>query len=168
MLAETAPGTRIMVPSKAECQQRRREGARSRIPSHNQTVEPSADLSSGTHWGWIHQRGMEHESALKEHSVALGKAKAFLAKQPLAARFAKRAFMVDADDHIEVSFISLSITGASLPPPTSGAASPWWGDGAENKAGTFSVVCSGGGIAIAMQTDQYPGWPLKAPPNGGK
>ena len=41
--------------------------------------------------------------------------------------------------------------------------SQWWGDGAENKAGTFSVVSSGGGIAITMQTDQYPGWPLKAP-----
>jgi hypothetical protein len=40
---EPAPGTRIMVPSKAEFQQWLREGAKSRIPSLDQTFEPSAD-----------------------------------------------------------------------------------------------------------------------------
>lgn len=109
--AEPAPGTRIQVPSKAEFQQWCREGAKSRIPSLDQTVEPAADLSSSAHWGWIYQRGMEHGPASKEHSVALGKAEAFLAKQPFAAQFAKRAFMVDGADPIEVSFIAPSIPG---------------------------------------------------------
>jgi hypothetical protein len=108
---EPAPGDRMMVPSKAEFEQWFREGAKSRIPSRDQTVEPAADLSSGAHWGWIYQRGMEHGPASKEHSVALGKAEAFLAKQSFAAQFAKRAFMVDGADPIEVSFISLSIPG---------------------------------------------------------
>jgi hypothetical protein len=39
----------------------------------------------------------------------------------------------------------------------------WWNDHAHDKGGLASTVSSGGGIAYAMQTDQYPGWPVKAP-----
>jgi hypothetical protein len=45
--------------------------------------------------------------------------------------------------------------------------SQWWNDGAHDKIKdkglSGSTVSSGGGIAFVMQTDQYPGWPLKAP-----
>jgi len=39
----------------------------------------------------------------------------------------------------------------------------WWNDHAYDKGGSLSTVSSEGGIAFAMQTDQYPGWQLKAP-----
>ena len=41
--------------------------------------------------------------------------------------------------------------------------SQWWGDGAGNKAGSYSTVSSAPGVAFVMQTDRYPGVPLIPP-----
>ena len=100
---QAAPSTRLMVPSKAEFEQWMREGARSRRPS-----ELSQEVSHPADWGPAYVPGIESGPPSLAHSTAAEKAEVFLARQPFAAQFAKRACRIGGADLIEVSFAQLS------------------------------------------------------------
>lgn len=100
---QAAPGTRLMVPSKADFAQWMRDETRFRgLPELSQKLNHPED------WGPAYVPGIENGPPSSEHSIAAEKAEVFLAKQTFAAQFAKRACRIGGADCIDVSFALLS------------------------------------------------------------